>query len=296
MEAIERITGGLFGVAVGDALGATLEFGQPRPRGHEHTEITGGGAFNWAPGAPTDDTDLTLALAEVYAEGYTLQRAADRFLAWYQSGPRDVGGTTASALDHYRAHRDPTTSGRSHERSAANGSLMRTIPVALARSDALTRREEAAAVSAITHAEPRCVDACRAYCDLVDWLLRDATPSEALTEVVADRRLHPSVRNAMQRAPLLPLAQHDTTGYVLGTLGLAVWALMQPLSFEEGLLAVVNRGGDADTTGAVAGGLIGVRDGIGAIPDRWLNVVEVRSRAYELSAALAIVRGQAPTL
>lgn len=81
--------------------------------------------------------------------------------------------------------------------------------------------------------------------------------------------------------------REHTTGYVIGTLGIAVWALIQPLTFEQALTAVVNRGGDADTTGAVAGGLLGVRDGIGAIPERWLNVVKVRTRAYELSDALA---------
>lgn len=292
MNLIDRIAGGMLGVAVGDALGATLEFGPPRARGHEHTEITGGGAFKWAPGAPTDDTDLTLALAEAYAAGFTLEGAADRFLAWYKAGPRDVGGTTASALKHYGAHRDPVASGRRDERSAANGSLMRTLPVALARSDPGRRRREAAAVSAITHAEPRCIDACRAYCDLADALLRNLTPADALASVLEDSSLHASVREVMRRAPRLRPAQLDTTGYVLGTLGVATWALMQPMRFEDALIAVVNRGGDADTTGAVAGGLLGVRDGIGAIPQRWLRAVKVRARAYELSAILARIRGR----
>lgn len=290
MKLIDRVAGGMLGVAVGDALGATLEFGPPRARGHEHTEITGGGAFKWAAGDPTDDTDLTLALAEAYADGFTLEGAADRFLAWYEAGPRDVGATTAAALRHYRTHRDPLASGRRDERSAANGSLMRTLPVGLARSDPKRRRQEAVAVSAITHAEPRCVDSCRAYCDLVDALLRNLTPAAALTSVLDDSSLHASVRDVMRRAPMLHPAQLDTTGYVLGTLGLATWALMQPMSFEEALIAVVNRGGDADTTGAVAGGLLGVRDGIGAIPQRWLRAIRVRARAYELSDILAGIR------
>lgn len=123
MTTSERITRGLLGVAVGDALGATLEFRPPQPPGHEHIEIIGGGAFGWAGGDPTDDTDLTLTLAEAYAEGFTLSRAAVRFLDWYEAGPRDVGGTTASALRAYRATGDPATSGRRDDRSAANGSL-----------------------------------------------------------------------------------------------------------------------------------------------------------------------------
>ena len=61
---LDRLQGGLLGVAVGDALGATLEFAPPQPAGSLHTEISGGGVFGWAPGAPTDDTDLTIAVAE----------------------------------------------------------------------------------------------------------------------------------------------------------------------------------------------------------------------------------------
>jgi ADP-ribosyl-[dinitrogen reductase] hydrolase len=81
----DRVLGGLLGEAVGDALGATLEFGRARPRTNWHTEITGGGPYHWAPGQSIDDTDLTLAVADTYATGYTLQGVADRFLAWQQA-------------------------------------------------------------------------------------------------------------------------------------------------------------------------------------------------------------------
>ena len=100
---LDRLQGGLLGVAVGDALGATLEFAPPQPADALHTEISGGGVFGWIPGAPTDDTDLTMAVAEAYAAGFSLEGVADRFLAWYQAGPKDVGGTTAAALRRLRA-------------------------------------------------------------------------------------------------------------------------------------------------------------------------------------------------
>src|SRR5579875_15907 len=153
-----RIAGALLGVAAGDALGATVEFASPEqiarrfPAGHR--EIVGGGPFGWRPGQGTDDTDLTMALVRAYLapEGFSLERAAEEFLAWFDAGPRDVGGTTAAALAAYRRDRDLATCGQRHERSAANGSLMRCIATGLVRADAGLRRREAAAISRITHA------------------------------------------------------------------------------------------------------------------------------------------------
>jgi ADP-ribosyl-[dinitrogen reductase] hydrolase len=288
---LDRLQGGLLGVAVGDALGATLEFAPPQLAGALHTEISGGGVFGWIPGAPTDDTDLTMAVAEAYAAGFSLEGVADRFLAWYQAGPKDVGGTTAAALHGYAQRRDPRSSGRSGERSAANGSLMRTMPVALARSDTSERRREAAAVSAITHAEPRCVQACVVYCDLVDALVRGIPVAMALAEARETSGLLPAVADVLATAPHLDIGHLDTSGYVLGTLGVAVWAISQPRAFEDVLIAVVNRGGDADTTGAVAGGLLGARDGLSAIPARWLGALTTRARLDQLAKALAGLRG-----
>jgi ADP-ribosyl-[dinitrogen reductase] hydrolase len=288
---LERLRGALLGVAVGDALGATLEFARPQPAESLHTEISGGGVFGWAPGAPTDDTDLTIAVAEAYAAGFSLKGVADRFLAWYQAGPKDVGGTTAAALRGYAQRRDPRSCGRADDRSAANGSLMRTMPVAIARSDPSERRREAAAVSAITHAEPRCIQACVVYCDLADALFRGIPVADALAEARETPGLLPGVADVLTTAPRLAVGQLDTSGYVLGTLGVAVWAISQPLGFEDVLVAVVNRGGDADTTGAVAGGLLGARDGHAAIPSRWLDALTTRARLDALAAALAGLRG-----
>src|ERR1019366_2099111 len=179
---LDRLQGGLLGVAVGDALGATLEFAPPQPAGSLHTEISGGGVFGWAPGAPTDDTDLTIPVAEAYAAGFSLEGVADRFLAWYQAGPKDVGGTTAAALRGYGQRRDPRNSGSVGERSAANGSLMRNMPVAPARGDTSERRREAPRVGAIPHPQPRRVQACVVYCDLADALVRGIPVAMALVE------------------------------------------------------------------------------------------------------------------
>jgi len=169
----DRVAGGLWGLCVGDALGATCEFMRPAEivaRLGRHTEIVGGGVFGWAAGQGTDDSDLAVALARAYAQDYSLERVATGFLGWYRSRPRDIGGTTAAALRSLDGGADPHRSGRSDERSAANGGLMRAVATGLARPGAEERRTEAAEVSAITHAERRCIQAAIAYCDLVNHL------------------------------------------------------------------------------------------------------------------------------
>ena len=291
---LERITGGLLGVAAGDALGATVEFWSPQRIAVEygvHSEIVGGGAFGWRPGQGTDDSDLTACVARGYAGGYELREVARRFLRWFDGGPRDVGGLTARALRWLSEHGDPRRSGAvvTSGDDAGNGSLMRALPTALARSDGTVRRGEAAEISAVTHADPRCVESCQAYVELAAGLLEGLPVAEALERGRATGR-HPAVVEALHTDPSREVSTLPTTGYVIHSLAAAVWAVQQPASFEDTVVAVVNRGDDADTTGAIVGGLLGVRDGVAAIPERWLRLLEYRQEFTELAVTLAQVR------
>jgi len=293
-DQLERIAGGLLGVAAGDALGATVEFCSAeriRVEYGVHCEVVGGGAFGWRPGQGTDDSDLTACVARGYAAGYELHDVAGRFLRWYGGGPRDIGGLTALALGWLAEHGDPRRSGAaaSSGDDAGNGSLMRALPTALARRDGTVRRREAAEISAITHADQRCVESCQAYVELGTALLDRLPVPTALERARAVAR-HPAVLDALQTDPRRDVSTLPTTGYVIHSLAAAVWAVQQPASFEQLVVAVVNRGEDADTTGAIVGGLLGVRDGVTAIPDRWLRKLEYRREFSELAAALARVR------
>jgi ADP-ribosyl-[dinitrogen reductase] hydrolase len=297
---LERIEGGLLGVGAGDALGATVEFCSPQRIAAEygvHAEIVGGGAFGWRPGQGTDDSDLTACVARSYASGYGLHDVAQRFLRWYGAGPRDIGGLTARALGWLAEHGDPVRSGAavasgdSAGNTAGNGSLMRALPTALAgrdaHSDGGTRRREAAEISAITHADPRCVESCQVYVELAAALLAGLPVAAAVERGRAVAR-HPEVTGALDADHRRDVSALPTTGYVIHSLAAAVWAVQQPAPFEQLVVAVVNRGDDADTTGAIVGGLLGVRDGVSAIPDRWLERLEYRKEFTELAAALAV--------
>ena len=289
----DRISGGLLGVAAGDALGATLEFmtaSQIRSRFGVHREIIGGGPFRWRPGQGTDDTDLTWAvLASYLDEPYTLERVADNMLDWFHKGPRDIGGATSQALRRLDRTGDPRTSGNTGERSCGNGSLMRCIPTALARPDADCRRRELIEISAITHAHIQCTDSCVAYGEIVNALLEGADVPDALA-AARTLDLHPKVRGALDIDPRLPVNRLRTSGYVIDSLGCAVWAIQQDATFEDVIVALVNRGRDTDTTGAIAGGLVGVLQGVEAIPSRWREKLEYHDRFVAAVPVLAALR------
>ena len=285
----------MLGVAAGDALGATLEFMSPaliRRQHGVHREITGGGPFGWRPGQGTDDTDLTWAVLAAYLDGpFTLEKAADNMLDWFHSGPPDIGGATAEALGRLHETGDARTSGATRESSCGNGSLMRCIPTALARAVPGVRRRELADISAITHAHVQCTDSCLAYGEIVNALLEGAEVHEALA-AARTPALHPRVREALDIDPGLAVDRLRTSGYVIHSLGCAVWAIQQDATFEEVIVALVNRGDDSDTTGAIAGGLVGVLQGMEAIPARWRRELEYRDRLLDTVPRLLALRGQ----
>jgi ADP-ribosylglycohydrolase len=109
-------------------------------------------------------------------------------------------------------------------------------------------------------------------------LLDGVEAAQAVDMVAGGAGLHPEVLAALTEALRGPLGQLNPSTYVVDTLRVAVAALVQPGSFEDILVEVVNLGGDADSTGATAGGLLGARDGINAIPERWLAQLEYRAR------------------
>ena len=308
----ERVAGGLLGVHAGDSLGATLEFRdwdsirESHPRGLR--DIVGGGTFGWAPGHATDDTDLTRAVLLAYLDpgDDVVRTAADHMLDWFEgrwpgrepgSRPLDVGGATASGLTAYRSGGDPRGAGAG-EGAAGNGSLMRCIPTALAVADRGRRMTEAAEISAVTHDDPRCTAACVSYVEIAASLLAGSPPEDAVAagERAASELHGTAVVDAVRYGRALGLAHaaetgetgltHGGGGYVLDSLSLAVAALVDPRSFEDVVVDVVRTGKDTDTNGAIAGGLVGVRDGVGGIPERWLGTLQFRDEFLAAAGAL----------
>lgn len=295
----DRARGAWLGLAVGDALGTTLEFSRRDSEPH-HTEMTGGGPFRLAPGVWTDDTSMALCLADtLLATGEPDPRdLITRFISWWRGGDYsvtgscfDIGNTTRAALERFERTDDPLA-GDTSAHAAGNGSLMRLAPVALFYSGDRSAAGRAARLqSQTTHAAEECLDACEAFAHL----LVDAFAGKPKAELFDDASSEASGQvaeilagswRAKSRAAI------SSSGYVLHTLEAALWAVDQASSFEEALVLAVNLGDDADTVGAVTGQLAGAIWGASAIPARWIDRLAWRDR-LEMTGRALLQKGAA---
>lgn len=284
----DRFLGSLLGLAVGDALGAPAE---RRSREEMHADPI----RDLQPSSLwSDDTAMTLCVLEALADDPGDYRAVAAALQrWINEGywtPEGraigVGVITRKALSRMADLDDPRDAGLADDRSNGNGSLMRTLGVALrhARSDAHAAARAADDVSRLTHGHPRCRMACGVYGEFVRRLLAEAEPARAWEGVrlwASDYYpgLFPTEMNHWRgilgrtasdwRA--MEEAEVGSSGYVLHTLETAVWCLLTTSTTPECLLRAVNMGYDADTSAAVAGGLAGAAHGVGSIPAEWLR-------------------------
>lgn len=245
----------------------------------ELRDILGGGWLHLAPGDITDDTQMMLCIAVSITEqgGFEPDDIAARFAAWYHSNPPDIGNTTRRSIQYFVEGRSWEEAAlRTHEemkpRDASNGSVMRCAPVALyARHDLALNETCSALSSRITHANPLSVDGTVALNAAIAALL-DNPEADALAVAIRAAR-EPEMREALEMVRRMTPDQLPASGYVIHTLQAAFWALTTNDDLEETIVAAVNLGADADTTGAVAGALAGAKWGMDAIPGRWLDVL-----------------------
>lgn len=296
----DRARGTLLGLACGDALGRPVEFMSAeriRQRHGRVTDMLANGTHGKPAGTVTDDTDLALCIAESLADRKEFDGAdvAERFAAWYDTDPYDIGRMTAEALAEFRRGADWTDAGRIvWERSpegqnAGNGSIMRCAPYAIAYVDEepdvlsdVSRRS-----SAITHYDPRCTWSCAILNLTLAGLIRgdDASLSEALAGVGDDAPNE--LLDAVRAVPDdIDPDRLQSTGYVVHTLQTALYDALTAETAEEAIVASVNRGDDADTVGAVCGAVAGARFGASALPDCWLDTIDVTEKLERLADQL----------
>jgi ADP-ribosylglycohydrolase len=305
----DRCVGALVGLAVGDALGTTLEF-QPPGTFTPIDDMVGGGPFDLKPGEWTDDTSMALCLGEsLLTCGFDPHDQLWRYVRWFRDGLHssngrcvDIGNTVRAALLHFEAHGDPERAGRSDTMSAGNGSIMRLAPVAICyAADPKSAIHLAGESSRTTHAHAEPVDACRYLAALMLGALQGC-PKAAL---LADR-FSPVPGLWASRplaAPIDAVAagsfrRHQPpricgSGYVAASLEAALWAFATTDTFADGALKAVNLGDDADTTGAVYGQLAGAHYGASAIPAPWRARLAKRDVIEAMALRLAAVARQA---
>jgi ADP-ribosyl-[dinitrogen reductase] hydrolase len=267
----ERFIGTLLGAAVGDALGGPIEFMTAQEIANRHgtvREMIGGGSYNWQRGEYTDDTSMMLCIAEslVDRQKYHPEDIAQRFTAWYKSNPKNIGGTTREALTKLCSGVSFCESGIKEK--PTNGSVMRCAPLSLIYyhdEEALIKASKE--VSAITHSHAEAELSCIFINVMIARLLMGANKKEAYNHAVA--RVQELDKDFVKRYIGSSYNPEPRKGLAVNTLLLATGSFLAARSFEETVVHAVNLGGDADTTGAVAGALAGAYFGRPGIPRRW---------------------------
>ena len=310
-EILNRFQGSLLGLAIGDALGAAVEFKRPGT----FEPVTGyrkGGPFGLNSGEWTDDTSLALCLAEslTLSKGFSPVDQLTRYLKWYDKGYLsvncqcfDIGITTREALLRFRETGDPF-SGPTDKQSTGNGSLMRLSPVPLfyyrCPKDAIRLSGES---SRTTHGNKLAVDACRYAGGIIAGAMQGKEKSELLSPLFSpipgywkQKRLQPEIAEIangsfLTREP----PEIKGSGYVVRSLEAALWAFAYGKDFRESVLLAVNLGDDADTTGAICGQIAGSYYGLTGIPEEWVDglshnemIKEMAERLYEVSEEMVV--------
>ena len=266
----DRALGSFLGVAIGDALGATVEFLTAREVAalyKVHNQIIGGGWLRLKPGRVTDDTEMALALgsAIITSKGWDLRAVAESYVNWLHSKPIDIGNTCRRGIRRFMT--DGSLCAVPAEEDGGNGAAMRNVATVLASLESEELLAQRSVEQAhITHNHPKSDAATVAIACMTRELILGGSISECdriALELIAKQpafRFNPWPGN--------------TSGYIVDTVQTVFDGFFNSNSFEECLVRVVNRGGDADTTGALAGQLAGALYGVQGIPVRWLKKLD----------------------
>ncbi len=320
-ETLDRFVGAMVGTTCGDALGAPYEW---KSDAYIAADIARGGLVfhDYKPfdppgklgqtlmeaGQPTDDSELAayLASALLAADDFSASLVYDHLRAFIHGRRPILGKVAYGSGSTLRAALRPATHAESIAEFAAgniptpasNGSLMRCIAAPLAaRGDARQAAVLGAEQSWVTHRNGLAIASCAIYSIMANLLLYGIEPRNAWEDACRLARKFSDVphleADAVKYVTSLPLTSPNYNlniqgheGDVVLSLRVAVWATVTATSFANGIIKAISVGGDVDTYGAIAGGLLGLRYGIGGIPEQWLKVLHGREKMTELGVAL----------
>ena len=295
----------LFGIAIGDALGVPVEF---MSRKHLQVNPVIGmreyGTHHQPAGTWSDDSSMSFLLVEQLIEGYDIEELGKKFCQWYQYNywtPHgeifDMGVSTRNAMDKIAKSVSALESGECDDYSNGNGSLMRILPLAIYLQDksiderfCITKE-----VSGVTHSHIRSIIGCFFAVEFVIQLLKEKDKCNAYYEtqnIVRDylhlidiKSSEIELYNRILFDDISRIPEQDiySSGYVLHTLEASLWAFLTTDNFKDAVLKAVNLGDDADTIGAITGGMAGLFYGFEQIPEEWINQLARRSDIEELS-------------
>lgn len=285
---IDRALGAYLGLALGDALGATVEFMTPREialRFGVHNRIQGGGWLRLKSGQVTDDTTMSLALGDALCrsstpEAHDLQAIAEAFLAWWRARPVDCGNTCRRGILRYR--HNGSLAGPPSDSDGGNGAAMRVLPAALATlGDASGFAALALGQARITHHHPLSDSATLQLGALLQAAVLGLPRAALRQRIDAWVALRPQF--GFEPYP------GRASGYIVDTVQTVLHAFTRHAGFAEAVIDAVNRGEDADTTGALVGMLAGACCGASGLPRDWLARLQADTRQAVCDQASALV-------
>lgn len=286
----KKALGSFLGLAVGDALGTTLEF-QKRDVFPKVTSLVGGGVFSLRPGDWTDDMSMALCLADslIESKGFNPLDQMSKYCDWYKNGYNssngycfDIGNTVRQALNTF-LKTGTVYAGSSDVHTSGNGSLMRLSPIPIfyhceLNDDKalLTLTQYAENSSKITHSAPLCLASCKALSLMINRCFNDLSKENVLffsEEEIFKYQLNiPGFETInLQEYKNKKRNQIKSSGYVIDSFEAALWAFYNTDNFKDGVILAINLADDSDTVGAIYGQIAGAYYGIDQIPEEWIN-------------------------
>lgn len=295
---LDKAKGMLIGLAVGDAVGTSVEF-MARGSFPPVISVTGGGPFNLNKGQWTDDTSMALCMAASFIENKKFDPAdqIERYSRWRNEGYMsstgtcfDIGNTVQDALQKYAVSGYPY-SGSQDPASAGNGSLMRLAPVVIANyRDKNQLLEQAGNSSKTTHGCEEAVESCKLFSAQLFMAMQDKNKQN----ILKGHGYEPTAIkvNDIAQGRYLKKTYDDLngSGYVINTLETALWCFNNTNSFRDAILMTVNVGDDADTTAAVCGQIAGAYYGYQEIPQEWRKTLYMEKEIRMMVEQLMVLK------
>lgn len=291
---LNKFKGCLIGLAVGDAIGTTVEFSE-RGSYEPLTDMVGGGPFELEAGQWTDDTSMALCLAHslLHCKGFDATDQMNRYCNWYNFGYMsstgecfDIGHTTVTALRKFLMTKDPFA-GDTNPRSAGNGGIMRLAPIPMFYADNLADvLKYCAESSKTTHGAPEAVECAILFGSQLAAAFNGHTKEEILATSAFKPKCSKVIDIQQQLYVDKDIKEIQGTGYVIDSLEASLWCFSQSNSFSEAVLMAANLGDDADTTAAITGQIAGAYYGFESIPENWINKLTMKDEILEMAEKL----------
>lgn len=309
------VKAGIFGVCVGDALGVPVEFKTRETlKAFPVENMREFGSWNQPRGTWSDDSSLTLCIAEELTKGYDLEKIGQSFVKWVKYGHWtahgrlfDIGGTTRHSIARLIKGESAKFSGNIFEEDNGNGSLMRTLPLAFYLKDEENIEklyQTVKEVSSITHGHFRSVFACFIYVIFSIELIKGKDKKKAykytqklVLQFSEIQSFNPKEIQLFDRVLKNDISEYhedsiSSGGYVLHSLEASLWCFLNSENYSEAVLKAVNLGEDTDTTGAITGGIAGLYYGFESIPKEWVDVLVRKEDIENLCEKLEKKYGQ----